>query len=66
MGKLGFFFSFSKSIQLLVLCQCTKMLQSFNIWWLFLYVQNEQKNCIMLHIPNLIDSTIITGLDPAD
>lgn len=42
------------------------MLQSFDIWWLFLYVQNEQKNCIMLHIPNLIDSTIITGLDPAD
>lgn len=66
MGKLGFFFLSQRVFNYQYFCQCTKMLQSFDIWWLFLYVQNKQKNCIMLHIPNLIDSTIITGLDPAD
>lgn len=66
MGKLGFFFSFSKSIQLLVLCQNVPKCYKALIYGGFFCMYKMKRKIVLCCIPNLIDSTIITELDPAD
>lgn len=65
MGKLGFFFLSQRVFNYKYFVNVPKCYKTL-IYGGFFCMYKMNRKIVLCCIPNLIDSTIITGLDPAD